>query len=233
MVSQVCYWPIKRMKQQSYRSGFPGLHLVAGFIIFATMTFTLWEISEDINKREPLTVADAELSTWLHLHTLPWLTAAMFVVTYLGSSIIVNCIAVVFLLYLIWRRRFYWLAAFLFSVYGGMLLNKILKYAFQRPRPHFDDPLVSLTSYSFPSGHTMTATVLYGVLAAYFFTNTQDWRRRVAIIFVTGFLILLVGFTRIYLGAHYLSDVLGAMAEGMAWLALCLTAVYSLWRRRF
>jgi undecaprenyl-diphosphatase len=220
------------MKKQPYRRGFLGLHLVAGLIIFATMTLTLGEISEDISNREPLTVADARFSTWLHSHTLPLLTSAMFVVTYLGSSVIVSCIAVVFGLYLIWRRRFYWLAVFVTSVYGGMLLNKILKYVFQRPRPHFNDPFLSLTSYSFPSGHTMTATVFYGVLAAYFFTNTQDWRRRVVIIFVASFLILLVGFSRIYLGAHYLSDVLGAMAEGLAWLALCLTVVYSLWRRQ-
>ena len=220
------------MKNQSYARGFLGLHLVAGVMIFATMTFTLWEISEDISNREPLTVADAQFSTWLHSHTRPLLTSAMFVLTYLGSSVIVSCVAVVFGLYLIWRRRLYWLAAFVSSVYGGMLLNKILKYAFQRPRPHFDDPLLSLTSYSFPSGHTMTATVLYGVLAAYFFTTTQDWRRRAVIVFVGSLLILLVGFSRIYLGAHYLSDVLGAMAEGLAWLALCLTVIYSLWRRR-
>jgi membrane-associated phospholipid phosphatase len=220
------------MKQQSYRRAFLGLHLVAGFIIFAMMTLTLWQISEVINKREPLTIADTQLSTWLHSRTLPWLTSAMFVVTSLGSSLFASCIAVVFGLYLIRRRRFYWLAAFLSSVYGGMLLNRILKYVFQRPRPHFDDPLLSLTSYSFPSGHTMTATVLFGVLAAYFFNTTQGWRRRVAIIFVGSFLILLVGFSRIYLGAHYLTDVLGAMAEGLAWLALCLTLVYSLWRQR-
>jgi membrane-associated phospholipid phosphatase len=219
------------MKQQSYRRAFLGLHLVAGFIIFASMTLTLWQISKVINKREPLTIADAQLSTWLHSHTLPWLTSAMFVVTSLGSSLFASCIAVVFGLYLIRRRRFYWLAAFLSSVYGGMLLNRILKYVFQRPRPHFDDPLLSLTSYSFPSGHTMTATVLFGVLAAYFFTTTRDWRRRVIIVFVAGLLILLVGFSRMYLGVHYLSDVLGAMAEGLAWLSLCLTVIYSLRRR--
>ena len=220
------------MKNQSQAKGFLGLHLVAGLIIFIAMSLTLGEISEDISNREPLTVADAQFSTWLHSHTLPLLTSAMFVVTSLGSSVFVSCIAVVFGLYLIWRRRFYWLAAFVSSVYGGMLLNKILKYLFQRPRPHFDDPLLSLTSYSFPSGHTMTATVVYGVLAAYFFSTTQDWRRRVVIFFVASFLILLVGFSRIYLGAHYLSDVLGAMAEGLAWLSFCLTVVYSVWRRR-
>jgi len=219
------------MKKQSYRRGFLGLHLVAGVIIFATMTFTLGAISEEISNHEPLTVADAQFSTWLHSHTMPLLNSAMFVVTSLGSSLFVSCIAVVFGLYLIRRRRLYWLAAFVSSVYGGMLLNRILKYVFQRPRPHFDDPLLSLTSYSFPSGHTMTATVVYGVLAAYFFATTQDWRRRVVIVLVAGLLILLVGFSRIYLGAHYLSDVLGAMAEGLAWLALCLTVVYSFWRR--
>jgi len=220
------------MKNQSYRSGFLGLHLVAGVIVFAAMTFTLGAISEDSRYREPLTVADAQLSTWLHTHQTPLLTSAMFVVTSLGSSLIASCIAVVFGLYLIRRRRFYWLAAFLSSVYGGMLLNRILKYVFQRPRPHFDDPLLSLSSYSFPSGHTMTATVVFGVLAAYLFATTQNWRRRVVIVLVASFLILLVGFSRIYLGVHYLSDLLGAMAEGLAWLALCLTVVYSFWRRR-
>src|SRR5258705_13989921 len=108
------------MKNQSYRSGFLGLHLVAGVIIFATMTFTLGTISEDISNHEPLTVADAQFSTWLHSRTLPWLTSAMFVVTNLGSSLIASCIAVVFGLYLIRRRRFCWLAAFLSSVSGGM-----------------------------------------------------------------------------------------------------------------
>ncbi len=219
------------MKNRSYASDFLGLHLVAGVIIFAAMTLTLWEISEGIGNREPLTVVDAQLSNWLHSHQRPLLTSAMFVATSFGSGAMGNCIGAGFAIYLIWRRRFYWLAAFASSLYGGMLLNRILKYVFQRPRPYFDDPLLSLSSYSFPSGHTMTATVLFGVIAAYFFTTTQDWRWRVIIICATSFLILLVGFSRIYLGVHYLSDVLGAMAEGLAWLALCLTVVYSCWRK--
>jgi len=226
----VCPTPL--VKKKFSAKVFLGLHLVAGILVFATMTLTLAEISEDVIKHEPLTVADTQLSTWLHAHGSPFLTSVMFVATSFGSTVTVTCISVALGLYLLWRRRFFWFTALVSCVVGGMLLNRFLKYAFHRPRPHFDDPLLTLTSYSFPSGHTMMATVLYGVVAAYLLARTPDWRRRVLIIFAASLLIALVGFSRIYLGAHYLSDVLGAMAEGLAWLALCMTLVYSVWRRR-
>jgi undecaprenyl-diphosphatase len=211
---------------------FLSLHLIAGVIVFATMTLTLGEISEDIINNEPITVADARLSVWLHSHGSPFLTSAMFVATSLGSRVVVTAVAVILGLYFLRRRRFYWVAALASSVGGGALLNRFLKYVFHRPRPHFDDPILQLTSYSFPSGHTMMATVLYGVIAAYLLSKTQDWRWRALIILSTGLLIALVAFSRMYLGAHYLSDVLGAMAEGLAWMSLCLTIVYSVWERR-
>jgi undecaprenyl-diphosphatase len=196
------------------------------------MTLMLGEISEDIINHEPLTVADLQLNNWIHAHTSPLLTNVMFAVTSLGATVTVTCIAVALGLYLLWRRQFYWIAALVLSVPGGGLLNRVLKYAFHRSRPHFNDPILKLTSYSFPSGHTMMATVLYGVIAAYVFTQTNDWRVRLLSVVAAGFLIAMVACSRIYLGAHYLSDVLGAMAEGLAWLSLCLTAVYSVWRSR-
>lgn len=220
------------MRIDSAARRFLSLELLAGLLVFAAMTLTLGEISEDVVNGEPLTVVDARLSIWLNIHGTAHLTTAMFAITSFGATQTVSCIATVFGLYLIWQRRFYWLAALVSSVGGGMLLNKLLKYVFHRPRPFFDDPLLKLTSYSFPSGHTMMATVLYGLLAAYFFATTKNWRRRVLIILSASLLILLVGFSRIYLGAHYLSDVLGAMAEGLAWLSLCLTVAYSFWRKQ-
>jgi membrane-associated phospholipid phosphatase len=219
------------VKNQPYQKRFLRLHLVAGLLVFATMTLTLGEISEDVSNREPLTVADAQLSTWLHTHATPHLTSAMLVSTSFGSTLIISCIAAGLALHLLWQRRFYWLAAVLSSVFGGMLLNMLLKYALHRVRPHFNDPILTLDSYGFPSGHTMMATVLYGVLAAYLFSRTTDRRGRLLIILTTGFLVALVGFSRMYLGVHYLSDVLAAMAEGLAWLSLCLTVVYSVWQR--
>lgn len=210
---------------------FSGLHVIAGIIVFVAMTFTLWEISESIRDREPLTITDAQLSSWLHTHHTTRLTTAMFAVTYLGSTQVVSSIAAAFGIYFISRRRFYWLAALISSVFGGMLLNKLLKYGFHRPRPFFENPLLTLTSYSFPSGHTMMATTLYAVIATYLFAKTPELRLRVLIILASSLIILSVGFSRIYLGAHYLSDVIAAMAEGLAWLSLCLTVIYSIRRQ--
>ncbi|SRR6266545_2274943 len=214
------------------RSGAKGLHLLAGIMVFAAMTLILGAISQDIINHKPFTAADAQLSTWLYARRSSSLTSVMLAATLLGSIGIATCISVAFGLYLLWRRRFFWLTVLVSSVTGGALLNRLLKYAFQRPRPHFDDPILRLTSYSFPSGHTMMATVLYGVIAAYVFAKTPDRRWRSVIILAASFLIALVGFSRIYLGAHYLSDVLGAMAEGLAWLSLCFSVVYFIWRQR-
>jgi undecaprenyl-diphosphatase len=220
------------MTTRSAAKGFLGAYLAAGILVFATMTLILAAISEDVVSHGPLTVADAQFSTWLHAHGSPFVTRAMRVATSFGSTLPVTCIAVALALYLLWpERRPYWLAALVLSVPGGALLNILLKYAFHRARPHFDDPILTLTGYGFPSGHTMMASVLYGVVAAYLCAHTPDWRRRVLMVFSASGLIALVGFSRIYLGAHYLSDVLGAMAEGLAWVSLCLTVVYTIWQR--
>ena len=209
-----------------------GFHLVIGLLVFAGMTLILSKIAEDVINGEPLTLADAQLNSWLYTHRSPNLTIAFLVLTSLGSTVVASCITVVVELYLLWRRQTYWVAAVWLSVFGGMLLNKFLKFVFHRPRPHFDDPILALTSYSFPSGHTMAATVLYGVLAALLVTKIKRRSFRMLVILAATLLIALVGFSRMYLGAHYLSDVLGAFAEGLAWLSLCLTVVNAVWRQR-
>jgi undecaprenyl-diphosphatase len=78
----------------------------------------------------------------------------------------------------------------------------------------------------------MAATVLYGVLAVLLVTKVKRKRYKVLVALSASLLIALVGFSRMYLGAHYLSDVLGAIAEGLAWMSLCLTAIYAVWRQR-
>ena len=210
---------------------FPGKNVIAGLLVFAIMTFVLAEMSERIDDG-PLTETDVQLSNWLHAQGSPPLTAAMIAITTLGDTWVVIIITSIFVIFLLRRRRYYWAGVTGLSVGGGMLLNRLLKLVFLRPRPSFADPILSLTGYSFPSGHTMAATVLFGTFAVYFFQRTPDARLRVLIIFVAGLLIALVAFSRIYLGAHYLSDVLAAVAEGLAWLSLSLTICFYLRRPR-
>lgn len=128
-----------------------------------------------------------------------------------------------------WR---WWLATLLWAVPGGMLCNVALKHLYQRARPAFDEPLVTLATYSFPSGHTVTATLFYGVLVAWAVSRAPRWGTRLLAVGAAAIMVLLVAFSRVYLGAHYPSDTLAAMLEGGAWLACTFTGITALrWRR--
>ncbi len=209
-----------------------GLHLSAGMLLLALATAIFGDLAEDVMNQEAITLLDLRVARWLHLHAFEPMTGFMLGVSQLHSVIGATLLVAVFALWL-WRRQArYWLLALLLCVPGGMLLNVLLKYVFQRSRPVFDQPLVTLMSYSFPSGHTAAATLLYGLLASYLVVEHR--RAAVLVWSLPGcvLMVLLVATSRLYLGAHYLSDVLAAMAEGVAWLAICLTAMSTLRRRR-
>ncbi|MEO8353398.1 MAG: phosphatase PAP2 family protein, partial [Chthoniobacteraceae bacterium] len=141
------------------------------------------------------------------------------------------CVAVFGAAVLIWRRAWYRLLILLLAVPGGGLLNLLLKMAFRRERPLWEHPLLVLHSYSFPSGHTMGATLLYGLATVMGFYWVRTWRGRVCIVAAGSCVVFLVGLSRVALGVHFLSDVLAGAAAGLAWLALCVTSVETLRRR--
>jgi membrane-associated phospholipid phosphatase len=220
------------VKKHLTSEGYLGWHLVAGFLVFAGMTLVLGEIADDVMRGEPLTLTDAQLSRWVQMRRSSSLTAAFQIITYFGSTLAVSLIAIVMGFYLLRRHQRYWFTVTMVSIFGGIILNRMLKLAFQRARPQFDDPIFSYVGYSFPSGHTMTATVVYGTIAVFLVAKTKHLGLRVVVMLSASLLIAMVGFSRIYLGAHYLSDVLAAIAEGLAWLSLCFTLSYWLWRHR-
>jgi membrane-associated phospholipid phosphatase len=211
---------------------FVGLDLTLGAVTLIGAVWIFGWIAEDVVTGDPLTVVDMNIAVWLHLHATPTLTDAMIFISLLASWPVVMGICLIMALALVRERLYYRLLALTLTVPVGMLLNVMLKIAFHRSRPTWDDPILMLETFSFPSGHAMGATLLYGFLAAFGVRNVQAWRWRVLAVLAAGMLIVLIGFSRIYLGVHYLSDVLAGMAAGSAWLALCLTVVGTLRRHR-
>jgi membrane-associated phospholipid phosphatase len=123
------------------------------------------------------------------------------------------------------QRSWFTLAIWLVGVLGGEALNLLLKNLFARPRPSFDRPLVVETSYSFPSGQAMESLVVYGLLAYFAVLTIRSQRKRALSVGGAAVLVVLIGFSRVYLGAHYLSDVVGGFAAGGAWLSVVITSL--------
>ena len=212
--------------------GYLGLHLTVGFLAMVMAVVLFGNIAEDVVTLDPITLLDVQVSQWFHVHATPLLTKLMLGVTYLHSTLGIIALCGVLAMYWVRIKAWNWLLALLLTVPLGMLLNVLLKNIFQRARPTFEHPLLTLNTYSFPSGHAAAATLFYGVLAAYLISRLASWRWRAVVVVLAALMVALVGLSRIYLGVHYLSDVLAAIAASSGWLAVSLTAVGTLRRRR-
>jgi membrane-associated phospholipid phosphatase len=205
--------------------------LVAGMLLALLCATLFGLLAEQVQSGAPITRLDGELAAWFHAHASAEMTLFMLAITWLHSAWGILSMTAVFGGWLYRERLHHWLVALLVTVPGGMLLNIAFKHVFQRARPHFDNPLLTLATYSFPSGHTASATVLYGFVVLFVVSRVRSRWRVAAAAAGAVLAVCLVGLSRMYLGVHYLSDVLAAAAEGGMWLAICGTAFWS-WRRR-
>src|SRR5439155_7139387 len=134
---------------------------------------------------------------------------------------------------LLWRRRRGLATAWLVAAVGGAVLTFALKDLTHRERPPMEwrDPVSTEANLSFPSGHSLCSLVGFGMLG--YATSGTLQRRRARLFALAGLagLVLLIGFSRIYLRAHWVSDVLAGFALGGAWLAVCLTGLELAGRR--
>lgn len=212
--------------------GMTGLHLTVGVVLMLAAAWLFGGIAEDVVNNESITLLDVRMAQWFHANASTSMTHFMLVITNLHGMIGGPIMALMLAAYFYIKREHYWLIATIAVVPGGMLLNVLLKYVFHRARPSFDDPLLTLPTYSFPSGHTANAALLYGLMACWLVMNCRGLGARLAIVAGAVLMVALVGISRMYLGVHYLSDVLAASAEACCWLAICITAVSTLRRRQ-
>jgi membrane-associated phospholipid phosphatase len=209
-----------------------GLYLTIGIVLLLCAAWIFGSIAEDVVEADTIVRIDLAVAQWFHAHARAGVTQAMLAVTHLHGVAGVSALGLMLGLYFYLKKAYYWLLTLAVALPGGMLINVLLKYVFQRARPTFENPLLTLATYSFPSGHTAAAALFYGTLAAYLVCGTRSWRVRAAVMAAATLMVLLVGLSRIYLGVHYLSDVLAALAESCAWLTVCITASSALRRRR-
>jgi undecaprenyl-diphosphatase len=179
-------------------------------------------VNSPITIANPFSGIDHGIALWFHAHLTPTFVSVLRGITEFGSGEWIAIVLSVAVLYFVVKRWWPSLLIMVVAVPGGMLLNEWIKILVHRHRPFVDGWFVDWSGYSFASGHTIGATLLYGQLALFIIPMIKNRGGRALVFSAATFVIVLVGFSRIALGAHYLTDVLGGMFLGASWLTLCL-----------
>ena len=200
--------------------------LAAGLAFSAFVIWAFIELADEVIEGESRAFDDAVL-LWIHSSFPGWLGGPMRIVTALGYYwVVLPLLAVVVAVF---YRKGWRLSAVLLlvSTAGSIVLTTVLKSVFQRARPELFDSGYHASFFSFPSGHATVAVGFYGMLTlvlAYRLQGTARWAVAILGILV----VLLIGFSRLYLGVHYPTDVLAGYLAALLWL-VCVGAVYALW----
>lgn len=159
-----------------------------------------------------------------------WLQQSAVDISALGGPTLLWLFGLSGLVWLLWRRHRAEAAWIAVSLIGATLISNSLKYVIGRPRPELVPHLVQVNNASFPSGHSLVSAALYLTLALMLAEDAKSWAARTAIVGFGALLVLLIGCSRVYLGVHWPSDVLGGWSFGTAW-ALAVFAA-NRWLRR-
>lgn len=207
--------------------------LVVGLGLAGLMGLVAAEIYDAVSEREGVAGLDRPVLDWFIGVRSPWLNATVTRFTDLGSSRIMPVLATLAAaaLALAWRR---WSPILIVAVAaaGSVLMTRVGKAVVGRVRPPVSDAVPPFEeSFSFPSGHSLNATVIAGIVA--YLVAIRRPRCAVAIgsAVSAGVFAVAMGLSRVYLGLHWLTDVLVAWALGTSWLALLVTGL-RVWRLR-
>lgn len=200
------------------------LRLAIGFALSAFCLWLFARLADGVIDNKALVQFDLALANALHLNSQPGTISLFLLITNYGPVVMWLSAVLIALSYArrrAWLTTSVWIAAF----GGGELLNQALKLWFARPRPVFTNPIVIHSSFSFPSGHAMMSMIGYGMLTYFVLLRVQNRWARFGITLAAAILIILIGYSRLYLGAHFFSDVAAGFAAGGLWLITCIGAL--------
>ena len=151
----------------------------------------------------------------------PWLEEAMRDLTALGGTTLLTLVTLAVLIYLMLLRKRHTAVMVVASIAGGALLSTLLKWMFARPRPDIVPHGMEVYTASFPSGHSTMAAVVYLTLGALLARSQAQQGVKVFLLSLAACVTVIVGISRLYLGVHWPTDVLGGWALGAGWACLC------------
>lgn len=216
--------------------GVTPLHVVlAGAVaVLAGTTVALVKLADSIRGRH-LTAVDRSITDWVIDHRVDAITSGFRAVTWLGSEVVLVPLVVVVTVLIAWRapRPLAPAALFVAANVGAAAASMALKHLLDRPRPPIPDRLVVVDNPAFPSGHATQAAAFFGATALLVLLSAGPSRRKIAVIVCAAAVTLVVGASRIYLGVHWTSDVVGGYLLAAGWLAaLTIAATTQVWHRR-
>jgi undecaprenyl-diphosphatase len=201
-----------------------GIFLVAGLIVAIAGTASFVELAGHV--RSGSTQAfDEWVLQWMAAHQSVRLDNIMIEITALGTGTVVLMIVAVASLFLVLTQHKYSAMLLLASTFGGLVLNGVLKLGFNRPRPTVFQHVVHTVSSSFPSGHAMSAAIVYGTVAYLAARLQRKLWARILTMLTAVIVIAAISFSRMYLGVHYPSDVIAGVSIGLAWAGFCMATL--------
>ncbi len=211
-------WLMKRFSINQQRLFF----FIGGIILAIFFGWMFGALAEDVVKKDSITIYDAGIGRWLLARATEDSSEFFFVLTQFASLWAIGLGSIALSAWLIFRKKWTDLMTLAASVGGGILLNLLLKNIFLRQRPDFPNAFYHESGYSFPSGHAMMSVLFYGMTAYLLITSIKSWKWKISLGMGTFALILLIGLSRMALGVHYLTDVLGGWSAGSTWLIACI-----------
>jgi membrane-associated phospholipid phosphatase len=203
------------------------VELVFIWAIFLTCIMVFFFLSREILEGEALHI-DVRAFAWADSLGSPAFTKFMVVVTFFASRYFITAISLVLIFYFLFVRRHRWYSLKVPVIaLGSISLNLILKFFFNRPRPVVPH-LVESSGLSFPSGHAMISASFYGLLFYLVWKHVHHPVLRIFLLTSLVAIILLIGFSRVYLHVHYATDVMAGYAAGLLWVIIAIFSLQKL-----
>ncbi|MEO7041373.1 MAG: phosphatase PAP2 family protein [Gemmatimonadaceae bacterium] len=208
-----------------------GLDLIIGFLVAGTTALLFIGLAEAVQSGTTMPLDNSVLQ-WMAAHQSHPATAVALEITALGTGTVVIMLTAVTAMFLGLTGQRRLAVLLLVATIGGLALNLILKLQYHRQRPHIFAWDTNAVGSSFPSGHAMNAVIVYGTIAylAAHLTRRRSGRAITQVLAL--FVFAAICTSRLYLGVHYPTDVLGGAVIGTAWAIFCICTLESVQRLR-